>query len=124
MEEALAHPYLALLHDPNDEPTCESVFDFSFEDQPLTKESLKGALAERNTLEWRPFPKYHSSHFNCFHFDCLDAYRPIVGRSVQVYPARHAQSELARRIDGVCALNSHCVCLACSAFSPTVTAIT
>lgn len=61
MEEALAHPYLALLHDPNDEPTCESVFDFSFEDQPLTKESLKGALGRSQHTRVATFPKYYSS---------------------------------------------------------------
>eukprot|EP00455_Lapot_gusevi_P000142 TRINITY_DN1005_c0_g1_i3.p1 TRINITY_DN1005_c0_g1~~TRINITY_DN1005_c0_g1_i3.p1 ORF type:complete len:288 (-),score=43.21 TRINITY_DN1005_c0_g1_i3:130-993(-) len=44
VEQALNHPYLALLHDPNDEPYCESPFDFSFETQPLTKELLKDLL--------------------------------------------------------------------------------
>lgn len=28
---ALAHPYLQIWHDPNEEPTCPSPFDFSFE---------------------------------------------------------------------------------------------
>jgi mitogen-activated protein kinase 7 len=32
-EEALNHPYLAVWHDPNDEPVCESKFDFSFEEE-------------------------------------------------------------------------------------------
>ncbi|KAG9124629.1 Mitogen-activated protein kinase, partial [Ceratobasidium sp. 392] len=32
-EEALAHPYLAVWHDPNDEPICSSTFDFGFEDE-------------------------------------------------------------------------------------------
>ncbi|CAG8546755.1 4949_t:CDS:10 [Acaulospora colombiana] len=31
VEEALEHPYLAVWHDPNDEPTCSEPFDFSFE---------------------------------------------------------------------------------------------
>ncbi|CAG8484783.1 9860_t:CDS:10 [Paraglomus occultum] len=31
VEEALEHPYLAVWHDPNDEPVCHSHFDFSFE---------------------------------------------------------------------------------------------
>lgn len=32
-EEALAHPYLAVWHDPSDEPICQKPFDFSFEDE-------------------------------------------------------------------------------------------
>lgn len=32
-EEALAHPYLSVWHDPLDEPSCNSAFDFSFEDE-------------------------------------------------------------------------------------------
>lgn len=31
VEEALEHPYLAVWHDPNDEPVCPEFFDFSFE---------------------------------------------------------------------------------------------
>ena len=31
VEEALEHPYLAIWHDPNDEPECPTPFDFSFE---------------------------------------------------------------------------------------------
>lgn len=30
-DEALEHPYLAVWHDPNDEPVCANKFDFSFE---------------------------------------------------------------------------------------------
>jgi len=32
-EEALAHPYLAVWHDPMDEPACTVPFDFSFEEE-------------------------------------------------------------------------------------------
>lgn len=31
VDDALEHPYLAVWHDPSDEPVCDSVFDFSFE---------------------------------------------------------------------------------------------
>lgn len=31
-EEALEHPYLAVYHDPNDEPVAETMFDWSFQD--------------------------------------------------------------------------------------------
>ena len=44
VDEALQHPYLALLHDPNDEPVVEVPFDFAFESQELTKELLKDML--------------------------------------------------------------------------------
>ncbi|KAI0090535.1 CMGC/MAPK/ERK protein kinase [Irpex rosettiformis] len=32
-EQALNHPYLAVWHDPNDEPSCPSSFDFGFEEE-------------------------------------------------------------------------------------------
>ncbi|OCF60822.1 CMGC/MAPK protein kinase [Kwoniella mangroviensis CBS 10435] len=35
-EEALEHPYLAVWHDPADEPSCEVPFDFSFEREDST----------------------------------------------------------------------------------------
>ncbi|WWC69827.1 uncharacterized protein I206_103770 [Kwoniella pini CBS 10737] len=35
-EQALEHPYLAVWHDPADEPTCEVPFDFSFEQEDST----------------------------------------------------------------------------------------
>lgn len=31
VEEALAHPYLAVWHDPSDEPDCPTTFNFDFE---------------------------------------------------------------------------------------------
>ena len=31
VEEALEHPYLAIWHDPNDEPDAPAQFDFGFE---------------------------------------------------------------------------------------------
>ena len=32
-EEALNHPYLAVWHDPQDEPNCDAIFDFAFEEE-------------------------------------------------------------------------------------------
>ncbi len=91
VEEALAHPYLALLHDPNDEPTCDSVFDFSFEDQPLTKESLKGALLEPK--EWNgdtskiSFSTIIRLIFSCSQTicgtKCASLFRPSCARSAR-----------------------------------------
>jgi serine/threonine protein kinase len=42
VEEALAHPYLETMHDPEDEPTCEA-FDFNFEGTTSTS-SIKEML--------------------------------------------------------------------------------
>ena len=33
-EQALAHPYMAELHDDEDEPECGREFDFSYDKQP------------------------------------------------------------------------------------------
>ncbi|XP_024390775.1 mitogen-activated protein kinase 4b [Physcomitrium patens] len=41
VEEALAHPYLATLHDINDEPICHSPFEFDFEQPSFTEEHIK-----------------------------------------------------------------------------------
>jgi mitogen-activated protein kinase 1/3 len=41
VEEALAHPYLAALHNPDDEPVAGFDFDYSFEDEELDAVRLK-----------------------------------------------------------------------------------
>ena len=42
VEEALGHPYLESMHDPEDEPVFEGKVDFSFEeDTSLTLDKLK-----------------------------------------------------------------------------------
>ena len=53
--DALAHPYLAQLHFPDDEPTCEpvSAFDFDFEKFSLAKDEYKDLIYEEIML-------YHS----------------------------------------------------------------
>jgi mitogen-activated protein kinase 7 len=53
VEQALEHPYLALLHDPSDEPVCDTSFDFSFEALAVTKEALKEMLWEE-TVSFEP----------------------------------------------------------------------
>mmetsp|Transcript_10817 Transcript_10817/g.10855 ORF Transcript_10817/g.10855 Transcript_10817/m.10855 type:complete len:134 (-) Transcript_10817:36-437(-) len=52
VEDALAHPYLAALHFPDDEPTCDpvSLFDFEFERQVLTMTDLKNLIYEEILL--------------------------------------------------------------------------
>ncbi|CAA2989116.1 mitogen-activated kinase 3 [Olea europaea subsp. europaea] len=44
VEEALAHPYLAGLHDIADEPVCSEPFSFDFEQQVLTEEQIKDMI--------------------------------------------------------------------------------
>jgi serine/threonine protein kinase len=41
VEDALKHPYMADLHNPEDEPTCGEEFDFDFEKADLTKEMIQ-----------------------------------------------------------------------------------
>ncbi|CAA6656867.1 unnamed protein product [Spirodela intermedia] len=41
VEEALEHPYLARLHDEEDEPICTEPFSFDFEQHVLTEEQMK-----------------------------------------------------------------------------------
>ena len=44
VEEALAHPYLKLLHDPADEPVAERPFDVDFENIHMSKDTLRALL--------------------------------------------------------------------------------
>lgn len=44
VDEALAHPYLAALHDPADEPVASTPFNFDFENWELTKEAYKDLI--------------------------------------------------------------------------------
>ena len=45
VDDALKHPYLEELHDPEDEPAFEGTIDFSFEtDQNLTLETIKNLI--------------------------------------------------------------------------------
>ena len=53
--DALAHPYLAQLHFPDDEPVCApmSAYDFDFEKFSLSKDDYKELIYEEIML-------YHS----------------------------------------------------------------
>ncbi|KAH9700878.1 hypothetical protein WN944_027937 [Citrus x changshan-huyou] len=44
VDEALAHPYLARLHDEADEPVCPEPFSFDFEQQSLGEEQIKDMI--------------------------------------------------------------------------------
>ena len=41
VEECLAHEYLKDLHSPEEEPICEELFDWSFDNFELTKDTLQ-----------------------------------------------------------------------------------
>ncbi|KAB1219480.1 hypothetical protein CJ030_MR3G012276 [Morella rubra] len=55
VEEALSHPYLAPLHDINEEPVCPRPFSFDFEQPSLSEENIK-------ELIWRESVKGRFSH--------------------------------------------------------------
>jgi len=53
-EEALAHPYMAELHDPDDEPECEGEFDFDYEQrQNLSDANIRD-------LTFQEIKQYHN----------------------------------------------------------------
>ncbi|KAF5175047.1 Mitogen-activated protein kinase [Thalictrum thalictroides] len=53
VEEALAHPYLASLHDISDEPVCLTPFSFDFEQHALSEEQIKD-LIYQEALAFNP----------------------------------------------------------------------
>ncbi|KHN29324.1 Mitogen-activated protein kinase like MMK2 [Glycine soja] len=55
VEEALCHPYLAPLHDINEEPACVRPFSFDFEQPSFTEEDIK-ELIWRESVLFNPDP--------------------------------------------------------------------
>ncbi|KAJ0092935.1 hypothetical protein Patl1_26817 [Pistacia atlantica] len=53
VEDALAHPYLASLHDISDEPVCMSPFSFDFEQHALSEGQMK-ELIYQEALAFNP----------------------------------------------------------------------
>ncbi|CAO2812896.1 unnamed protein product [Amaranthus hypochondriacus] len=53
VDEALNHPYLASLHEINEEPTCSKPFQFDFEQSSLDEEDIKD-LIWREALKFNP----------------------------------------------------------------------
>jgi serine/threonine protein kinase len=51
VEDALAHPYFASLHDPNDEPTC-AAFNFDFENYDLSRDVYRDLI-------WQEILNFH-----------------------------------------------------------------
>jgi len=48
VEQCISHPYFEGLHDPEQEPTAESIFDFSFDKESLSKEKLRNMIYEQS----------------------------------------------------------------------------
>jgi len=46
VEQALEHPYLASLHDVNDEPSCDRQFEFDFESEALSEDTIADIIYE------------------------------------------------------------------------------
>ena len=53
IDEALQHPFLASLHNPEDEPHANFEFEFEFEDEELSRERLQ-------RLVWDEIRQFHS----------------------------------------------------------------
>lgn len=53
VEQCLAHPYFEGLHNPEEEPICEEVFDWSIDSVELTKENLQ-KLIYKESLKYYP----------------------------------------------------------------------
>jgi len=53
VEQCLAHPYFEGLHSDDSEPTCESTFDWSFDNFKPTKERIQGMIYDL-ALEFHP----------------------------------------------------------------------
>ncbi|XP_039118450.1 mitogen-activated protein kinase homolog MMK1-like [Dioscorea cayenensis subsp. rotundata] len=53
VEDALAHPYFASLHDTSDEPVCMTPFSFDFEQHVITRDHVK-ELIYREALALNP----------------------------------------------------------------------
>ncbi|XP_010521794.1 PREDICTED: mitogen-activated protein kinase 13 isoform X2 [Tarenaya hassleriana] len=50
VEEALNHPYMASLHEINEEPTCPSPFNFDFEQTNLDEQDIKELVWKESSL--------------------------------------------------------------------------
>lgn len=57
VDEALCHPYLAPLHNINEEPVCPRPFAFDFEQPSVTEEHIK-ELIWRESVRFNPGPTY------------------------------------------------------------------
>ena len=47
VEQCIAHPYFEGLHDPEQEPTADGVFDYSYDESDISKEKLRSLIYEQ-----------------------------------------------------------------------------
>ena len=47
VEQCIAHPYFEGLHDPEQEPTADAIFDYSYDDNDISKEKLRNLIYEQ-----------------------------------------------------------------------------
>jgi serine/threonine protein kinase len=48
VEQCISHPYFEGLHNPEEEPICESFFDWRFDDIELTKDNLQSMIYDES----------------------------------------------------------------------------
>ncbi|ODV93903.1 hypothetical protein PACTADRAFT_51654 [Pachysolen tannophilus NRRL Y-2460] len=79
VEDALNHPYLKIWHDPNDEPSCHSKFDFSFEvvdDMQLMKQMIVEEVKSFREFVRKPIEEQHLIQYNQNIVDQAQLQRP------------------------------------------------
>lgn len=59
--EALAHPFMASLHNPDDEPSADFTFDFDFEDEELSRERVQALIWDEIREVHTDIPENHPS---------------------------------------------------------------
>lgn len=61
IEDALAHPFMASLHNPEDEPVADFTFDFDFEDEELSRERVQALIWDEIREVHKDIPETHPS---------------------------------------------------------------
>jgi serine/threonine protein kinase len=61
IEKALAHPFLASLHNPEDEPSANFTFSFEFENEELTRERIQELIWAETRMYHPEIPAQHPS---------------------------------------------------------------
>ncbi|TFY81157.1 hypothetical protein EWM64_g2851 [Hericium alpestre] len=69
-EQALDHPYLAVWHDPSDEPVCPTNFDFGFEEED-TIEGMKKLIVEEVNVFRAEVRAHAKASGQSYHSDTL-----------------------------------------------------
>lgn len=59
--DALAHPFMSSLHNPDDEPLANFTFDFDFEDEELSRERVQALIWDEIREVHNDIPETHPS---------------------------------------------------------------